>query len=77
LRCDDLPNFDLWYPLGISATVYSLLTLHLALKRVAKKLRKLLGLSSEEREVKSEVEPTLMIYPIIIDRHPSYDKDVS
>ena len=45
-----MPNYDVWYPLGISATLYSIMTLWLAIKRFVKKLRKLLGLPIKEEE---------------------------
>jgi len=46
-----LPNFDVWYPLGISATLYSLMTVWLALKRFVKKIRRRLGLSTGLNEI--------------------------
>jgi len=63
-----MPNFDLWYPLGISATLYSLLTLRLALKRVTRRIRELLGLGTEELEVQSNVpeQQIKLVYPVII-----------
>ena len=46
-----MPNFDVWYPLGISATLYSLMTVWLALKRFVKKIRRRLGLSTGLNEI--------------------------
>lgn len=67
MRCRKVPNFDLWYPLGISATLYSLLTLRLALRRVARRIRELLGLGTEELEVASDVpEQIELVYPVIL-----------
>ena len=62
-----MPNFDLWYPLGISATVYSILTLRLAVRRLARKLRKLLGLKYEEVEPEKPKQFEVA-YPIIVER---------
>jgi len=62
-----LPNFDLWYPLGISATVYSILTIRLALRRVARRLRKMLGLESEEIQIEKETEKIELVYPVIVE----------
>ena len=58
MGCADMPNFDIWYPLGISATIYSILTLRLWLKRVSKRLRRLLGMRVDEEE-DSDVQDSL------------------
>jgi len=64
-----MPNFDVWYPLGISATLYSIMTLWLAVKRFVKKIRKLVGVRGKEKE--STVAPlrkpaeTPINYPIM------------
>ena len=63
-----MPNFDVWYPLGISATVYSFMTFWLAIKRLATKIRKRLGLPTKEEElVESPPHQTIQIeYPIAV-----------
>jgi len=67
-----MPNFDVWYPLGISATVYSLMTIWLAIKRFVRRLRRFLGLhatiegtvDNPVRKLRSEAEPGIIITPI-------------
>ena len=59
-----MPNFDVWYPLGISATLYSIMTLWLAIKRVVKKLRRKLGLSPEAEETSEPRRQVRIEYPI-------------
>jgi DNA topoisomerase VI subunit B len=49
-----MPNFDIWYPLGISATIYSALTLRLWLKKVSRRLRSYLGMRVGEEEKDSD-----------------------
>jgi hypothetical protein len=50
LREGGLPNFDVWYPLGISATLYSIMTIWLAVRRFVKRVRKMLGWPIKEKE---------------------------
>ena len=66
-----MPNFDVWYPFGISATIYSIMTLWLAIKRVMKKVYKLLGMSTEQVEdigsphpLQAQIESRLRLNPI-------------
>ena len=62
-----MPNYDVWYPLGISATIYSIMTLWLAIKRFVKKLRRLMGLPTEREESVESMHPARKIqleYPI-------------
>ena len=70
MRDSGLPNFDVWYPLGVSATLYSILTIWLAVKRFVKRLRKMLGIPIKEKEsiVSPVRQPTEapMEYPITI-----------
>lgn len=64
-----MPNYDVWYPLGISATVYSIMTLWLAIKRFVKKLRRLLGLPIKEEGPVESTHPVRKIqleYPIAV-----------
>ena len=61
-----MPNYDVWYPLGISATLYSLMTIWLAIKRLVMKIRKRLGLPVEQEGSAAEVPRKIQVeYPII------------
>ena len=57
--CADMPNFDVWYPLGISATIYSILTLRLWIKKLSRRLREFLGMRVDEEEKASDVQALL------------------
>ena len=64
-----MPNYDVWYPLGISATLYSIMTVWLAVKRFVRKLRKLLGSQVKEEEPVESPHPARKIrleYPITL-----------